>query len=101
MSKKETKIMTSDFQQVFEEMVDDLQRAIEYDEWSLKEYDNNEVDFAASAENLIKAGYRKADEVRKEVLQDIDKMAAQYDLDTFRAIIIRDLARKYGVKIDE
>ena len=54
-----------------------------------------------AAENVVNAGYRKADEVRKEVLQGIDNLAAQCGLDEFRAVHLRKYAKQLGVEVDE
>lgn len=59
------------------------------------------------AEFLLNAGYRKADEVRKEtakeILQDLYDEASKYcdetmGLDTYE---IKQLSKKYGVEVDE
>ena len=57
--------------------------------------------YRCQAEFLIDAGYRKADEVRKETLQEIDKLAAKCGLDEFRAVELRKYAKQLGVEVDE
>lgn len=59
------------------------------------------------ARRIIKAGYRKADEVRKEmakeILQDLYDEASKYCDDTMglNTYEIKQLAKKYGVEVDE
>ncbi len=53
------------------------------------------------AERIFGAGYRKADEVRKETLREIDKLAAKCGLDEFRAVHLRKYAKQHGVEVDK
>ncbi len=59
------------------------------------------------AKKLTDAGYRKADEVRKEtakeILQDLYDEASKYCDDTMglNTYEIKQLANKYGVEVDE
>lgn len=53
MSKKSKK-------QVISEMMEDLEKIIDYDEWAAREYGEEKVDLYTTALNLYNAGYRKS-----------------------------------------
>ena len=46
-------------EQMILEIEEDLQKIIDYDEWSAREYGEERVDLYSTAVNLYNAGYRK------------------------------------------
>ena len=58
-----------------EEMKQDLEKCISYDEWAGKEYGIDEVDLYDTAYNLVNAGYRKQEWISVEDrLPNIDEL---------------------------
>ena len=61
MSEDEMKI----YKETLNEMSDDLDNIIDYDEWAAREYNEIRVDTWYSAKNLYNAGYRKITKIEE------------------------------------
>ena len=76
-------------------------------EYTKEPYPYFDSQILSIANCLSVAGYRKADEVRKEtakeILQDLYDEAAKYDDETMslNTYEIKQLAIKYGIEVDE
>ena len=53
-------------EQMILEIEQDLQKIIDYDEWSAREYGEERVDLYSTAINLYNAGYRKIKSNKKD-----------------------------------